>query len=111
MCSSDLDKSSGEICYCPVHSMEMINAEERIESLKQTVKSDVAPPRCYSDIPDGKSGNHKLHIGCVYCSYKHVCWADANGGQGLKKFNYSTGPRYLTRIGRMPDVEEIHDKI
>lgn len=38
-----IDKSSGEICYCPVHSMEMINAEERIESLKQTVKSDVAP--------------------------------------------------------------------
>jgi len=69
-----IDKSSGEICYCPVHSMEMINAEERIESLKQTVKSDVAPPRCYSDIPDGKSGNHKLHIGSVYCSYKHVCW-------------------------------------
>jgi len=106
-----IDKSSGEICYCPVHSMEMINAEERIESLKATIKSDVPPPRCYSDIPDGKSGNYKLHIGCVYCSYKHICWADSNGGNGLKKFNYSTGPRYLTRIGRMPDVEEIYDEI
>jgi len=104
-----IDKSTGEICYCPVHSMEMINADERIEYLKQTVKSDVPPPRCYGDIPDGKSGNYKLHIGCVYCSYKRDCWSDSNGGQGLKKFNYSTGPRYLTRIGRMPDVEEIYD--
>tara|TARA_R110000787_G_scaffold29435_4_gene79797 strand:+ start:5961 stop:6824 length:864 start_codon:yes stop_codon:yes gene_type:complete len=106
-----IDKSSGELCYCPVHSMEMINAEERIESLRRTVKSDVPPPRCYSDIPDGKSGNHKLHIGCVYCSFKHVCWSDANGGAGLKKFNYSTGPRYLTRVDRTPNVEEIHEEI
>jgi hypothetical protein len=104
-----IDKSSGEICYCPVHEMEMINAEERINHLKSVIKTSTPPSRCYSDVPDGKSGNYKLHIGCVYCSYKHDCWSDSNNGQGLKKFNYSTGPRYLTRIGRMPDVEEIHD--
>jgi len=104
-----IDKSTGEICLTPVHSLEMINAKERIEYLKRMVSNDSIPDRCYSDIPDGKSGNYKLPIGCVYCDYKRECWADANEGQGLRVFNYAKNKRYLTKIGRLPDVEELKE--
>ena len=84
-----IDKSSGEITYCPVHHMEMINAEERINHLKKMVKSPILPDRCYDDIPDGKSGNRRLAIGCVFCEHKHDCWSSANGGKGLRNFKYA----------------------
>lgn len=102
-----IDKSTGEICLTPVHSLEMINATKRVEYLKKMVSDNNIPDRCYSDIPDGKSGNYKLPIGCVYCDYKRECWSDANNGQGLRVFNYAKNKRYLTKIGRQPEVEEL----
>lgn len=102
-----IDKSTGEICLTPVHSMEMINATERVQYLKRMVSANSVPDRCYSDIPDGKSGNYKLPIGCVYCRHKTLCWSDANQGQGLRTFKYSNGNRHLVQIAKMPDVEEI----
>ena len=103
-----IDKSTGEICLTPVHSLEMINAKDRVDYLKKMVVSPDMPDRCYSDIPDGKSGNYKLAVGCVYCDYKQSCWSDANGGKGLRVFNYSQNKRYLTQVGREPDVEEVN---
>ena len=85
----------------------MINATKRVEYLKKMVSDNNIPDRCYSDIPDGKSGNYKLPIGCVYCDYKRECWSDANNGQGLRVFNYAKNKRYLTKIGRQPEVEEL----
>ena len=102
-----IDKSSGEICLTPVHSLEMINAKERVAYLKKLVSNNSIPDKCYSDIPDGKSGNYKLSIGCVYCDYKRECWADANNGKGLRVFNYAKNKRYLTKVGREPEVEEL----
>jgi hypothetical protein len=104
-----IDKSSGEICLTPIHSLEMIDAEKRISELKKIVSTNAIPDKCYPDIPDGKSGNYKLHVGCVYCDYKRTCWSNANGGKGLRVFNYSKNKRYLTRIGREPEVEELKD--
>ena len=103
-----IDKSSGEIAYCPVHHMEMINAEERINHLKKMVKSPILPDRCYDDIPDGKSGNRRLSVGCNFCEYKRDCWSDANGGAGLREFKYSNGSKFLTQVERTPDVEELY---
>ena len=103
-----IDKSSGEITYCPVHHMEMINAEERINHLKKMVKSPILPDRCYDDIPDGKSGNRRLAIGCVFCEHKHDCWSSANGGKGLRNFKYANSSKFLTHVERTPDVEEIY---
>ena len=60
-----INKSTGEICYTKVHSLEMINAKERIQRIKKVVKSDVPPDKCYEAIPDGKSGNYRLDTGCV----------------------------------------------
>ncbi len=57
-------------------------------------------PRCFTPTPDGKSGNEKLGINCSYCSYKVDCWP------GLRAFNYSGKPRFLTRVVREPDVYE-----
>ena len=102
-----INKSTGEICYTKVHSLEMINAKERIQRIKKVVKSDVPPDKCYEAIPDGKSGNYRLDTGCVYCNYKHDCWSDANDGKGLRVFKYSTGQRYLTHIEKEPNVEEV----
>jgi len=105
-----INKSTGEICYTKVHSLEMINAKERIQRIKKVVKSDVPPDKCYEAIPDGKSGNYRLDTGCVYCNYKYDCWSDANDGKGLRIYKYSTGQRYFTHIEKEPNVEEVHDK-
>lgn len=102
-----IDKSSAELALLKVEDMDMINASDRINELKEVATKDTPPPRCYGDEADGKSGNRKLVIGCVFCPYKETCWADANGGQGLRAFKYSNGVRYLTVTAKTPDVEEI----
>lgn len=59
-------------------------------------------PRCFSPVPDGKSGNEKLGLNCSYCSYKKSCWP------GLRGFLYSGKPRFLTKVVREPDVLEFN---
>lgn len=103
-----IDKSTGEICLSKVHNMEFINAEARVNSLKQVVSNDQPPSRCFPDLPDGKSGNRKLGINCVYCSHKSECWSDANEGKGLRVFKYAKGKRFLTHVEKEPDVEEVY---
>ena len=104
-----INKQTGEICLSKVHSMEMINASDRVKYIKDMVNQSNPPAKCYSDVPDGKSGNRKLDVGCIYCDYKRDCWKDSNGGQGLRVFDYATNPRYLTQVSKMPNVEEITD--
>ena len=104
-----INKQTGEICLSKVHSMEMINASDRVKYIKDIVNQSNPPAKCYSDVPDGKSGNRKLDVGCIYCDYKRDCWKDANDGQGLRVFDYATNPRYLTQVSKMPNVEEITD--
>jgi hypothetical protein len=38
-----IDKSTGKICLTPVHSMEMINAGERVKKIKKIVAGDKMP--------------------------------------------------------------------
>jgi len=102
-----IDKSTGEICLSPLHSVEMINAASRIKHLKKMVASSAIPDRCYAAVPDGKSGNLKLPIGCIYCSHKRECWEDVNQGQGIRVFQYAKGKRYLVQIGKEPEVPEL----
>jgi hypothetical protein len=104
-----IDKSTGEIVLTPVHSMEFVNAEARIKHLKGMVISDTVPDLCYDPVPDGKSGNFKLPIGCVFCSHKRECWSNANGGKGIRVFEYAQGKRYLVQVGKEPDVPEVID--
>ena len=102
-----IDKSTGNICLTPVHSMEMINADKRIKHLKKMVTNSNPPDRCYDPVPDGKSGNYKLAIGCIYCSHKRECWKDINDGKGIRVFEYAKGKRYLVQVRKEPDVLEV----
>lgn len=104
-----IDKTLGNIALMKVsgEELEAIDIMARIPHIKTTVASDVVPERCYEDVPDGKSGNMTLAVGCSYCAFKKKCWADTNNGVGLRVFQYSSGPRYLTKVVREPDVLEI----
>ncbi len=102
-----INKQSGEICLSPVHSLEMINAGDRVNYLKSMVKNKYPPNRCYSDVKEGASGNKRLGTSCLYCNHKRECWKDVNDGHGLRVFNYARGYRYLTNVGKIPDVPEV----
>lgn len=64
------------------------------------VGRDVVPDRGYFAEPDGKSGNMQLGTQCKYCDYKKKCWP------GLRMFKYANGPRWLTKVVKVPDVPE-----
>ena len=102
-----IDKSSGEICYCPIDDMDLINSGNRIDEIRSFLEKDTPPEKCYDSVPDGSSGNHKLHIGCAFCDYKFTCWSDANDGAGIRTFQYSNGPKHLVKVGKVPNVPEI----
>lgn len=96
-----IDKESGGLCLSPLDPD--LCAENppgpAIAEQRESVKLD-SVPRCFSPIPDGKSGNEKLDLNCSYCAYKFDCWP------GLRAFNYSGKPRFLTHVAREPDVYE-----
>lgn len=104
-----IDKSSADLALMEVEPVHMINASERIRNVKSMVSSLTPPERCYQPEPDGTSGNMKLAIGCVFCPYKFKCWDDANGGAGIRSFQYSNGVRHLVQVAKTPNVEEITD--
>jgi hypothetical protein len=102
------DKVHGDICFAEISELD-IQANPpglRIENLRRVVGMPNPPARCYDDIPEGKSGNKKLGIGCSYCKHKDNCWSDANNGKGLRKFFYSRGPVWLTEVKKEPKVNE-----
>ena len=96
------DKVSAEICV-PKLSSTIIKDHlpaPRIAHLKKVIELPEPPERCYPDVADGKSGNMKLDTACSYCEFKDGCWPE------LRTFLYSTGPRFLTKVVRTPDVPE-----
>lgn len=79
----------------------------KIAELRNALTRTTPPARCYEPVAVGKSGNKGLPVGCVFCSHKRECWADANRGRGLRVFSYSTGPTYLVEVFETPRVDEI----
>jgi len=98
-----MNKVDGHMHVFNVDSLEMINFRERIKEVKKIIHDSNPPERCYETKPDGKSGNIKLAIGCMYCDYKKTCWSDANNGKGLRVFDYSDGKHFLTHVEREPN--------
>lgn len=96
-----INKESGGLCLAPLNPflIEQNPPGPAIESQRESVKLD-SVPRCFEPVPDGKSGNEKLGLNCSYCAYKKDCWP------GLRAFNYSGKPRFLTKVVREPDVYE-----
>lgn len=102
------DKVNGDITFAEMDK-EYILANPpapRIAELKEIISKENPPDRCYEAVPEGKSGNMKLGVGCSYCAFKDECWKDANRGQGLRKFFYSRGPVWLIQVKKEPKVEE-----
>jgi hypothetical protein len=102
------DKTHGDICFAEIDALTIEGnpPQDRIEELRRILHSPEPPARCYEAEPEGKSGNLKLGIGCSYCPKKYECWKDANNGKGLRKFVYSRGPVWLTKIKKEPRVDE-----
>ena len=106
-----MDKTNGHLTYLKYDmadesqwywsKLNFFSIEERIKNIKKVVESENPPTRCYGHIPDGKSGNMKLPVGCSYCAYKRECWPS------LRTFIYSNGPRYLTYVAKDPNVLEV----
>lgn len=102
-----VNKVSGELCLTEIDELMMPDMEKRIPHIKTVIKSSTPPPRCYDEVPEGKSGNMTLSRGCSYCDFKEECWKDSNDGQGLRKFVYSNGIKYLTKVVKEPKVKEL----
>ena len=107
-----MDKVSGHLTYLMYDEndktepmLEYINysIEDRVDYLKKIVELPEPQAFCADPVPDGKSGNLKLSIICSYCQYKDHCHPK------LRKFLYSTGPRFLTKVVNLPKVAELND--
>jgi len=106
-----MDKTNGHLTYLKYDmadesqwywaKLNFFSIVERIKSIKNIVKLSKPPKRCYEPVPDGKSGNMKLPVGCSYCAYKYECW------DGLRTFVYANGPRYLVEVENLPNVIEV----
>jgi hypothetical protein len=98
-----IDKQNGHIAYTEVDIPTPESIKDRAESIVCAIEgTEHDADKAYSPEPYGKSGNMKLATGCSYCAFKHRCWRDANGGNGLRTFLYSHGPVYFTDITRPP---------
>lgn len=102
-----LNKIGGDFYNFIMDDTEGPNIEEVANKAIEVSKMDSPPEeKCYE--PEEKSnGNKKLPIGCQYCPFKHECWADANGGKGVRTFQYSRSKEYLVYVENEPRVEEI----
>lgn len=98
-----IDKVAGDICITRLAPVVIKHhpPSDRINHLKEVIDNETPPERCYEPIPDGSSGNFKLPVGCSYCAHKFRCHSN------IRTFAYSTGPRYLTKVSKEPNVPEI----
>ena len=105
-----MDKANGHLTYlkydlddtqAPVYEILKEDITERVKRVKKLVEQPEPLKWCYQPIPDGKSGNLKLAIGCSYCQFKDHCYPD------LRVFNYSYGPKFLVEVVNEPRVQEI----
>tara|TARA_R110000787_G_scaffold60547_2_gene137284 strand:+ start:344 stop:1213 length:870 start_codon:yes stop_codon:yes gene_type:complete len=74
---------------------------ERVDHLKSMVKKPEPDTYCHKPKPDGKSGNMELALGCSYCQYKRHCFPD------LRVFKYSHKPKFLCKVVKEPNVQEL----
>ena len=105
-----INKETGELCFYQPEELDKPNITERIKDLKHKLKLASPPELCYAPVPEGKSGNMKLHRNCVYCPHKYVCHKDTNNGEGLRTFKYSRGLVHFTKIKKEPKVDEIYEQ-
>jgi hypothetical protein len=94
------DKTLGHICL-DIHEKKSIPYDLIYKHKKEMVNAPEAPPRGFTAVADGKSGNEKLGVNCSYCEYSKKCWPTQ------RIFAYSSGPTKLVTVVREPNVREI----
>jgi hypothetical protein len=102
-----LNKETGELALYIPEYLDKPNIRKKIEKIRESLKVDEPPERCYDSVPEGKKGNMKLARGCFYCRHKNTCYEDANDGEGLRVFRYSNKLVYFTTVTVEPRVPEI----
>lgn len=95
-----VDKQLGHMVLYE-HMIREENIRERIRYYKEIANSSNPPICTCRTIPDGKAGNIKLDTKASYSAYKHCCFPM------LRTFLYASGPVYLTKVVRTPDVPEV----
>jgi|TARA_B100000282_G_scaffold146081_1_gene105100 hypothetical protein len=106
-----MDKTNGHLTYLKYDLddkkssvFNFLNKEsivDRVKHVKKMIKRKEPKKLCYEPIPDGKSGNLKLAIGCSYCQFKRHCYPE------LRIFNYAYAPKFLVKVVNEPRVQEI----
>jgi hypothetical protein len=95
-----IDKTLGHMVLYE-HTVREASIRDRIRYAKSIVESDT-PPACECQTAElGKSGNIGLDVRASYSPYKFCCFPH------LRIFLYASGPVYLTKVVRKPDVIEI----
>lgn len=95
------DKELGHVVVDTYEFSKDKNWEEDVRKLKSVVDDpDKTPPRLPTR-PFQGSGNEQLALACSYCAFKQTCFPD------MRTFLYSSGPVYLTKVVREPNVQEI----
>lgn len=95
-----VDKTLGHLSLYE-HRIREDNIKKRIILHKSVVGRDQAPNCTCETVSEGKSGNVKLGVKASYSAYKYLCFPH------LRTFLYASGPVYLTKVVRKPDVTEI----
>lgn len=95
-----IDKELGHICLDTYAVDEKRDLAKEIAMKQEMLKQPTPPPRLPA-VPEGKSGNMALGLNCRYCEFKKTCWP------GMRTFLYSSGPKHLVKVERLPDVPEV----
>jgi len=102
-----MNKETGELTVFIPDDLDKPNIVHRIKEVKQAMKKKTPPAYCYTPIAEGAAGNMKLPRDCNWCPHKFECHKDANDGKGLRTFQYAKGLVYLTKVEKLPNVQEI----
>ena len=95
-----VDKTLGHMVLYE-HEVRHENIRRRIAELKRIAGLAVPPACCCGTRDEGSSGNIGLDVRASYSPYKHKCFPH------LRTFLYASGPVYLTKVVRLPNVPEI----
>jgi len=98
-----VDKTLG---HMTLHEHQVTYERERTLrdriSYYKTIVGRNTPPSCECGTKaEGASGNIKLDTVASYSPFKHCCFPN------LRTFIYQSGPVYLTKVVRKPDVKEV----
>ena len=95
-----VDKQLGHICKYE-HFIRSDSIRNRIAEHKRIIALGSAPKCTCRTEPYGKSGNIALAYPANYNPFKYCCFPN------LRTFLYASGPVYLTKVVKTPDVVEI----